>query len=266
MLWRNGVEGSVNRTLKLRPEAFDGIGVNLATNVLTFPVADRFVQMPKRLNLVVTVGFIGGDDGTGLNHALQERHERNLFTVRNRLGFDSALALDHAENRSLSSSASSTLTATPNAANVSFVGFHHIIPAKRIGILAHKLANLLCDAPSTLIGHSKMPLQLLGGDTVLALTHQENGVEPKCERCRTLVEDCAFGWIGLEATTTRIRAAVLDGVAHVSSAFRAFQAVRVSFFENVGETGSVIGEIIMEILNRVLHSCRIPKWLLVVKG
>ena len=266
MLWRNSVEGPVNRTLKLRPEAFNGVGVNLATNVFALPVADRFVEVPKCLNLVVTVGFVGSDDRARLDHSLQERHERNLLAVGNGLGFHSSLALDHAEHGSFARCAPSTLSASTDATDVGFIGFHHIITAQRIGVLAHKLADLLCDTPSALIGNSEVPLQFFSGNTVLTLAHEKDGVKPKRERRSALVEDRSFGGVGLVSAGTSVRTAILNGVAHVSSAFRALQAIGISLFENMGEAGSVTGEIIMEILNRVLHSYRIPKCLLVVKG
>jgi len=250
MLRGNGVESPMNRTLKLRPKALDSVRVNFPTNVLALTVADGFMQVPKRLNLVVALHLISSDDRAGLHHFLNQRYESDLFHVFNRLRLDFAFAFDHAEHGSF------TGGTTPSFSTA----------AERITVLAHQKPNLLSNAPSAFVCHSQVPLQFFGSNTVPALAHKEDGVKPKGERRRAFVEDSSFGRIDLEATGASVRATFLNSVKLAFIALGTLQAACVALLEDMRQARFIIGEVSLEIFNRVLHSNRIPKCLLVVKG
>jgi len=242
----------MNRPFELRPETLNRVGMNVALDVLPLAVLNGFMEMPDRSNLVVAIGFVRGDDRVRRNHCLNERHQRNHLDVLNGAGLDLALPLDRTKHRRLASSATSTF-ATANAADVGFVQFDDFLSVQRIGGLFHKHTDLLVDSPRTLVGNAKVPLKFFGGDTVLTLANQENGVKPHSKWCRAFVKNRSFGRVSLEAASASIRSAAGDWMERRLAALRALQAIGITLLEDMRQTSLVVGEVLFEVFNGVSH-------------
>lgn len=242
----------MNRPFELRPETLNRVGVNVALDVLTLPVLNSFVKVPDRPDLVVTVGFIGRDDRVWGNHSLNQGHQRDHLDVLYRAGFDLSFPLDSTKHRSLSSGTTPTLSPA-NPSDVGFVQFDNLLAVQRIGRLSHKHPNLLIDSPRTLVGNAKVTFEFLGGDTVLALTNQKNGMKPHSKRSRTFVKNRSFGRVGLEATSASISSAVGHWMKRRLSTLRAFQTIGVTLLEDMSQASLVVGEVLFEVFNGVSH-------------
>lgn len=242
----------MNRSFELRPETFNRVGVNVALDVLPFPVLDGFMEMPDRPDLVVTIGFISRDDRTRRNHSLNERHQRDHLDVFDGAGFDLALALNSTEHGCLASGTTSTLPTT-NAADIGLVQFDNLFAVQRIGRLSHKHPNLLIDSPCTLVSYAKMPFEFFGGNTILALANQENSVKPHGKRSRAFVKNRSFGRVGLKTASASIGSAVGDWMERRLATLRTLQTVWVTLLEDMSQTSLVVGEVLFEVFNGVSH-------------
>lgn len=242
----------MNRPFELRPETLNRVGVNVALDILPLAMLDGFVEMPDRPNLVVAIGFVRGDDGVSRNHRMNERHQRDLLDVLYGSGLDLAFPLDRTKHRRLASSATSTLP-TANTADIGFVQFDDFLAVQRIGGLLHKHTDLLVDSPRTLVCNAKVPLKFFGGNAVLALANQENGVKPHGKRRRAFMKNGSFGRISLKAASASIGSAVGNWMERRLATLRAFQTVGVTLFEDMSQTSLVVGEVLFEVFNGVSH-------------
>lgn len=242
----------MNRPFELRPETLNRVGVNVALNVLPLPVLDGFVEMPDRADLVVGIGFVGRNDRTRRNHSLNERHQRDHLDVFDGAGFDFTLALDSAKHGSLASGTTTTLS-TANAADIGFIQFDNLLAVQRIGRLSHKHPNLLVDSPRTFVGNAKVPFEFFGGDSILAVANQENGVKPHSKRGGAFVKNRTFSRISLEAASASIRAAVSHWMKSRLAALRTFQSVWITLLEDMSQASLVVGEVLFEVFNGVSH-------------
>lgn len=242
----------MNRPFELRPETLNRVGVNVALDVLPLPVLYGFMKVSDRSDLVVAVGFVGRDNGVRGNHSPNQGHQRNHFDVFDSAGFDLSFPLDSTKHRSLAGGTTTPLP-TANATNVGFVQFDDLFSVQWIRRLLHKHPNLFVDSPRTFVSNAKVPFEFLGGDTVLALTNQKNGVKPHSKRGRAFVKNRPFGWVSLEATSASIRAAVSNWVKRRLAALRAFQTIRVTLLEDMRQTSLIVGEVLFEVFNGVSH-------------
>jgi len=243
----------MNRPFELRPETLNRVSVNVALDVLTLPVLDGFVKVPNRPDLVVTVGFIGRNDRVRGNHSLNQGHQRYHLDVLDGASFDLAFTLNRPEHGRLTSGTTPTFP-TANAANVGFVQFDDLLPVQRIGGLSHKHPNLFIDSPRTFVGNAKVPFEFFGGDPVLALANQENGVKPHSKRGGAFVKDRTFSRISLKAASASIGSAVSNWMERRLSALRAFQTVRITLLEDMCQASLVVGEVLFEVFNGVSHA------------
>jgi hypothetical protein len=88
-----------------RPEAFDGIDVNLAepiaifiTRILAVSVADRLVAVAPGGQSSIDVGFIGMDQRAGRNRLGDDRLDRRLLHVAQPVQDHRSAALDQAKD------------------------------------------------------------------------------------------------------------------------------------------------------------------------
>lgn len=242
----------MNRPLKLRPETFNRVGVNVALDVLPLPVLDGFVKVSDRPDLVVTVGFIGRDNGVRGNHSLNQGHQRDHLDVLYRASFDLSFSFDSTKHRSLASGTTPTLS-TANAADIGFVQFDDLLAVQRIRGLSHKHPNLLVDSPRTFVGNAKVSFKFLGGNSILALTNQKNGMKPHGKRGGAFVKNRPFSRVSLEAASTSIRSTIGHWMERRFAAFRALQTVGITLFEDVCQASPVVGEVLFEVFNGVAH-------------
>ena len=224
MLWRNSVVSPVNGAFKLRPKAFNSIGMNVTTPKLTSTVANCFVNMSKRLNFVVAIRFIGSDNGIGRNHFNKQWDKCSLLNIWNYNRFNFPLALNRTEYRSFTSSSATTLSFA-NTANIGLISFNDFIPIKRIIVLLHKKANLFRNSPSAFVGYSKLSLKFFSCYSIFTLANQIDCMKPQYKRGRAFMKDSSFSRVNLKPTRTSVRSAVTYWSKAGLSAFLATKSV-----------------------------------------
>lgn len=254
----------MNRTLKLRPESFDGVGMHFAANIFSASVLNRFVKMSKCLHAVVAVRFVGSDNRVRRNHSHDQRHQCSHLHVSNGFGLDFPPAFDRSEHGRFAFCSASSLPFAATA-NVGFIGLNDIIKAERSTVLGHQKSNLFSDSPGAFVSNSKMPFQFLRGYSVLALAHQKDGVKPERQRRGAFVKDRSLGRIDLKAARASIRPAILNRMKCCLSALRASRPGRVSLFEDMRQASAVIGKVTAEVFDGVFHALNVTHYLLVVK-
>lgn len=257
------VESPVKRPLHLRPEAFNGVGVDFATGVFFFPVIDCPVSVAEIPHVPIAQEFIGHNLRAFRDVGTKQRLNGSPFDVRNDLNLDPAFSLNLAKDRRLAFRAASTLS-WPLAAKIAFVHFHGA--GQRIAAILHQLSNPLRNAPSALIGHAKLAFKLFSRDPVLRLAHQENSVEPGNQGCWALVKNGSFRGIDLIAARASVRATAFNGIKVLLMAFGALKAIGIAALEDMCQASLIIGEVFSEVLDCVFHANSIAGMLLVVKG
>ena len=179
-----------NAALQLRPEAFDAVDrTAFGGNILANRVVDLFVIKAVHPKCEIGRKFVGVDDGVTLHGFLDDRHHRADAAIRNDLGDEITPTLDHAEhNRFVGEEA---LFLRRLATDEGFVDLDLFAKAtkRRVTIdLPHVFADFVAHAPSRLVGHAKLALDFLGGNTVPRRAEQEHDVEPIAQRCAGAVK------------------------------------------------------------------------------
>jgi len=188
VLRRDSVIDTINPALDQRPEAFDGVGVNEATGILLGRMLNRLMGVPELLDKVVASKFVGVDRGADISrHLLPENRQQSpSLDVRHDLGCHGATTLHNANHGSLALQAPATLSAL----FATKVGLVNLNAAKhRLLALTHDTPDLLEHAPSCLVGHSDLSLQLLGRDAATGRSDQEEGMEPTPQGRGAVVKD-----------------------------------------------------------------------------
>lgn len=119
------------------------------------------------------------DDGVALHGFLDDRHHRADASIRNDVRNEIAATLNHAKHNRLVGKKALFLRRL--AADEGFVDFDLTAKAakRRIAIdLPHVFADFVAHAPSRLVGHAKLALDFLGGDTIPRRAEQEHDMEP----------------------------------------------------------------------------------------
>lgn len=253
MLWRNGMVSPVNGAFKLRPETFNGVGVNVTAPKFTSTMLNCFMNMTKLLHFVVAIRFISGDYSVRRNHFNEQWDKCGLLNIWNRNGFNFTLALNSTEYSGFASGTTTTFT-LPNTANISLISFNDFIPIKRVIVLLHEKANLFCNSPSAFIGYSKLAFKFLGSYSIFTLANQIDCMKPQHKRGRTFMKDSSFSRVNLKPTRASIRAAVTHWSKTGLAAFLATKTVWKAIFENVCQTSLVVGKVSFKVLNGVSHA------------
>lgn len=265
VLPRNGVVSPVQGAFKLAPKALNGIGMEHSTDILPFPVIDSPMLEARGSDLVVARKFVRGDRGPFFDAGLNHRHQGFALNVWHHGSPNVAAALCYSENGGLSRCSAPALPLAL-ASDIGFVGLHDA--TQNLSVALHEKSYLLGDPPGALVGDAQLPLKFFGRDSVLGLAHEEYGVKPKSQRCRALMEDCAFRRVDLVTAGASVRAAAHNGVKLFLLALGALKALGVAFVEDVGQTAFVVGEVFLEVRDRVFlfHALSLTDNLLVVKG
>lgn len=98
-----------------------------------------------------------------------------------------------------------------------------------------------------------MPFEFFGGNPVLTLANQENGVKPHRKRRGAFVKNRTFSRVGLVAASASVGSAVSHWVKRRLAALRAVKTVWVTLLEDVRQTSLVVGEVLFEVFNGVSH-------------
>ena len=189
---------SPNPALYEAPEAFDGVGVRVAHNIDFLTVLDA--PMPVAVDVVSKIVIdrvvVSKDHRVGQDVFFDNAHNGVLLNVLRGVGPDAALPLDNADYGSLFPVAASGATAipAPASADISFVNLNSgaaLAAQRSVAVSTQHRPNLLEHPPRRLVGHSRFPFNLLCRDAAASLRHEEDSVEPRCQRSAGLVKDRA---------------------------------------------------------------------------
>lgn len=248
---------TINAALDQRPEALDSVRVNQPTSVDLGVMLNPFMGISELLDEVVAAEFIRAYRGVDVRRGLfpQYRQESTGLDVGYYLGGHLApVPLHHAHDRRFLLCAAAPATGLP--AEITLVNLNDA--AHVVVLLIHELPYLGEHAPSRLVGHSKLTLELLCRDTAAGGGHQEHGMEPVPERRARLVEYRASEREHLVvAELAVIGRAVLNPIElSYLLALRAVHAVRVAAFEYALKAGIIIRVLLLKVFEcvfRCLH-------------
>ena len=185
-------------TFKVRPKAFNRVGVNSAVNV-PLAVVDAEPRHDA-VNGAISLVLVGDKDSLGdINGALDKAHDALPAQVMGDTGHDFAAPLDRAYNSGLFR-ATPTLgrvviiiaLITPGLpTHVSFVHFNDIL--EQLAFLArHGSTDPLLHVPSGLMGRLDIAPQLIAGQAFLRVDHEGDRQEPLLQRDLSALENGAL--------------------------------------------------------------------------
>lgn len=257
MLRGNALVGSLDAVLKMAPEAFNRIRVNLAPDVFPAVMADSAVLVAFLGQGDVGIHFIRAHHRT-LGHVfLDEGHESLLPGIRYDAGNDVTAALHHAEDNGLIRFGVVELV-DPGvvlglwlAAYISLVRLHMTRQATVAVDPAHILADLVTDAPGRLVGDAELALQLLGRDTMAGRGEQVHGKEPLLQRSPGALERGACHRVNVVSAPRTLEGRHLADLAELTvlPTFRAVYNFAVTQLHQVIQAGVIIRKTLEKILN-----------------
>ena len=251
MLFAHMMMRSVNAPFELAPEPFDILRMHVALRPLFRTMANRVVRVASGFQAVVRAVFVRVDLGRLFVRGNgQKALSRFGIGLADNEGSNTATPLKGGDYDGLACGTTAPLALTL-AANVSFINLNRAGEGSQF--LAHQFADLMAHAPSTLVSDTDLPLDFLGGDTVLRASHQEHDKEPRLERGRGLVEDRASGGADLMATDASVELPARNLVERVFPvALLALRKAVKAATENLVKTSIVGGTFRME------HRFRVP--------
>ena len=171
--------------IQQRPDGFDGVGVNVATNPLVMAVGDDSVILADS---VVRLVLIGVESRIGFDMLIDEVGNDLVGNVRLWTGGkpDLAVTLDKAHDGGLVSGVATTATAD-GSADVVLVGFDD---AGELGtVIGHSGSNPVAQIPTGLSGDAERSGKLRGAHALLRLDQKEGGEKPLPQGERGVLEN-----------------------------------------------------------------------------
>lgn len=185
------MECADNPALHHAPEAFDGVGMNSACNVLTAPVVNRAVREVAADTGIGAV-IVRGDQADSIgNRFADEGGQRIGIGMFYHTRDNAALALNSADDGGLAMSASAASTTRTAgaatvvlvpvlgfAADVGFIHFHKAGEFAESGV-GKTSTDAVAHVPRSPVGAgSDQPMDLQGANTLLAGEHEQDDLEP----------------------------------------------------------------------------------------
>jgi len=191
MLRTDSMVDAADAPLYQRPEAINGVGVNIPSNVHLRGMVYPAVRVTALAQSSKLPAFIGVDDGPWQDVPADEWHHAAMPYVIDWRSPYLTLALDDAEDRRLVLD----VAASSSPSSAADVGMIHLdVLAERFAVFLKKRANLPEHAMRCFVGYADLALQLLRRDTAPGRSHQEGSVEPQLQRCpRVLVDSASHG-------------------------------------------------------------------------
>ena len=253
---------TANPVLNEAPEAFDGVRVDFAHHVDFFTVINPamvvLVDMP--IHHIVRRKVVGKDCALGEDMLFHQAKHRRAFYVGSDNGSDAALAFHHADDRSFFVLKVATHRASDRAfAPSPYVHLVHlntgtILPAQRRSLLiVQHRANLSEHAPRGFVGDSRLALNLFRGDTATGLRHEVDRIEPSGQRSGRFMKDRVSGRVNvMAAVVTRIRRTAHNAMVLCGRlAFLAVNAIRVQVIAEPLQTGRIVWELFLKVLEGI---------------
>lgn len=239
----------VDGVFKTAPEALDAVGMVDAFDVLP----QRMLHVPMLVaelgEIPVRQKAVSADRGTLGDVLLDQRKQGLGFGVRDNAGNDIAVALDRAEHDGL------VLVPVVDVGPIpADQGFIHLDMPRQAGIpvhVGHVLADFMPHAPSGFVGHAKLPLQLLGRDTMPGRGKQVHGIKPLLERGVGAFKRGASHRVNLKAAPRTLigRNLLNPRELPVFAALRAVHGLAVAGTHQVVQTGRIVWKLFKEVVD-----------------
>jgi hypothetical protein len=188
------VIGPDNPAFQETPKSLDIVRVNLPAHVLAFRVRDGIVRIPQRIEVVIALVLIRGDEIDVTADGLADKTIEGLsIGILDHLADDIALARDRADHRGLAAHSGNMLLLVPMAILVfaAHSGLVNFDFAHQLGeiLVLHRGADALEHVPSRpVIAASDLAMDLECADSLFALTHQVDHFKPSAERVVSVLE------------------------------------------------------------------------------
>lgn len=244
--------GSLDRVLQVRPKAFNGVGVMNPAHPFTDFVFDAPVLVSSLSQMRVGMMLVRADRGAFGDIFLHQRNQGQGLDVGNDLGQDLTPAFHHAHDHRL------VVQSVGSRLNVDLAadkGLVHFNVSGKAGIpvhLAHVLTDFMAHAPSGLVGHAKLPLQLFGRDSMPGGGEQVHGIEPLLKGGMGGLKRGARHGVDMVPTPSALigRNLLYTAELAVLAAFGAIQRFAVSHRHKVVQTARIVWKLFKEVIDR----------------
>lgn len=247
---------ALDASFQLRPNAFDGVGVVNAISPLFNPMLHYAVAVTGIPQFTIGHPIIG-TNGRSICHI--DRYQRDQgfgFGIGNNMGHYVTTSLNHTHDGRFLGVLTGTTKFRTFAADVGFVNFN--VPGKSVVTVrvGHVLADFVAHSPSRFVGHAKLPLKLLGGDTMAGGGEQVHGIEPLLEgRAGPLKGRSSHGVYVMAAPCALVGLFLLNArKIPMFSALWAIYLETVTNLHKVIEAAIIVWKTLEEVCNRELRS------------
>ena len=244
MLFGNVNVSAANSAFQMFPKVFQIVDVRFAVGVLACAMIYHLVRVALLRQPFIGVQLVSVNRRAVENIFLNDWLKRLTFAVRNNFGHHLTFALQHSKDYGFARR-SATANASMTTADVSFITFNFTEQRPFVVNLRHVFADKVCHAPCRLVGHAKLPLQFLRGNSVPRSGEQINPVEPKLQRRSAVLKrsaDCRVKM--MPAPLASVSAFGLEPEpVRLALALRADMALPESDVEQVLQTGFVSREL-----------------------
>lgn len=275
VLGRDFVVAAHDSALEQGPEAFDGVGVDRANDVLPLAVVDDLARVLDQQ--VIAAVLVGTQERDLLRDSLTDEARQRLavhLAQRPRHDFagaahsarHSGLAGDTATTRRARTTGTTTLVLVPVLGLAPDIGFVALDDAHKLLelLIGHASPDTVAHAPRGLVGaEAEQPVDLQRAHALLAGEHQVDDLKPLAQRLVGVLEDGPDR--DREAVAAGIGAGVADPMEVLGPMFhdlgiaaaRAADARRPTLLDQVGPTGVLVREQPVEVAERHLVDARL---------
>ena len=232
--------------------AFDGVGVNVTTNVFISGVSSEIMGSEGFGEFLVPLGFVSVDGCLFGNIRLQDRQQGGNPKVfdDNAFGFAGS-PVNQSQDFILVSATTGGFGLLELVADESFINFNNATTSAEINGAAviHCQTNTMRHEPSGLEGDAKGAVKLVAGNALLAGAHQVDSLQPEVHGDVASLKDGAdLDGEGLAARIALIGADTGRSAVHFAGPFtfatmRADPAIRPNPRLNIGVSGGFIVEL-----------------------
>ena len=172
---------AAHTALEDREIAFNGIGVNVAPNILASAMHNEIVRCKIVVQLAILTSFVGVDGGFLGDVRAQDGDQGGLTQVFDNNGLGAASgAIHQRQNLVLVVAAAGSLGFFVLDADESLIHLNNAAiraqPGRAIG--AHRFADTVRHEPSGFQGDAKGPVQLVAANALFAGAHQVDRLQP----------------------------------------------------------------------------------------
>ena len=255
-----------NSAFHQRPESFDGLRVNVASNVDFLGVLNAAMIVIVRSSGKSVIGriLIGEHKVGWQNVFFNQSMQGALGHIGRNECADIALALDKSNYRSFCFLVCCARTALHSlaTAKIHLIHFDGLLAAAKfrrvLGFIEHG-ANLLKHAPRGFVRNARLALDLFCGNAATGRGHKVDRIKPSRERSGRLVKDRARSRVNVVAAMiARVGRTALDAVMFGDRfACLAIDTFRVEAIAKPLKAGGIVRELFLKVFQRVGQHVRL---------